>query len=73
MAVLNIKDFPADLLELLRQRARAKRRSIAQEVIFLLERALRRKKHSILSLKGLGKEIWAERDAVEYVKEERDG
>jgi hypothetical protein len=29
-------------------------------------------KESILDLKGLGKEIWAGIDAVEYVRNERD-
>lgn len=31
-----------------------------------------RKKHSILELEGLGKELWADIDAQDYVHQERD-
>ena len=72
MAVLNIKDFPTDLQALLRERARAERRSLAQEVIYLLERAVRQEQHSILDLRGLGKEIWSGQDASAYIENERD-
>ena len=40
MASLTLKNIPDDLLERLRRRARDDRRSLSQEVLYLLERAL---------------------------------
>ncbi|MGH9361498.1 MAG: FitA-like ribbon-helix-helix domain-containing protein [Thermoanaerobaculia bacterium] len=72
MAVLNIKNFPDELYAEIQERARRDRRSIAQEVIHLLEAsAKRRGKHSILELEGLGREIWEGVDAAAYIEEER--
>jgi plasmid stability protein len=72
MATLNIKSFPDRLYKRLRSRARAHRRSIAQEVIHLLNEATRGESTgSILRLKGLGKEYWQGIDPVRYVAEER--
>ncbi len=72
MATLNIKGFPDGLYKKLRARARAHRRSIAQEVIHLLNEATRRESAaSILELKGLGKEYWKGIDPVAHVAEER--
>lgn len=73
MATLNLKNFPDDLRSRLQEMARRDRRSLAQEVIYLLEKASeRREMHSILELSGLGKEVWQGIDADEYVRAERD-
>lgn len=72
MAVLNIKNFPDELYAELQDRARRERRSVAQEVIRLIEVATQgQAKHSILELRGLGKEIWEGVDAAAYIEEER--
>ncbi|HEX4955030.1 MAG TPA: hypothetical protein VF017_16700 [Thermoanaerobaculia bacterium] len=73
MATLNIKNFPDPLYETLQQRATREHRSVAQEVIHLLEKATTGGKTlSILELRGLGKELWEGIDASEHVREERD-
>ena len=73
MAILNIKGFPDDLYERLRERAKQDRRSISQEVIQLLEEAVEaRQPLSILELRGLGKSIWSELEADRHVARERD-
>lgn len=73
MATLNLKNFPDSLYELLRSRARRERRSVAQEVIHLLEQAVEPPAvRSIMELRGLGKECWQSVDPVEYVRTERD-
>lgn len=73
MATLNVKNFPDDLYAALRDRAKRERRSVAQEVIHLLGRTLEsRKSLSILDLQGLGKELWENVDAADYVARERD-
>jgi plasmid stability protein len=73
MATLNIKGFPDDLYELLQERAEREHRSLAQQVIHLLvEAAGKQKRHSILELRGLGKELWKDIDPVEHVRQERD-
>ena len=73
MATLNIKNFPDDLYEQLQGRAEEKHRSLAQKVIHLLEESAGRPKlHSILELRGLGKELWKDIDPVEHVRAERD-
>lgn len=73
MATLNIKNFPASLYRKLKERARRERRSMAQEVTHLLEKALEDAEPlSILELEGLGKELWRGEDAAEHVARERD-
>lgn len=73
MATLNLKNFPEPLYERLRERARQERRSLAQEVIHLLEKAVEPPpSRSILDLRGLGKECWKELDPVAYIRAERD-
>jgi plasmid stability protein len=72
MATLNVKSLPDALYRRLRKRAAKERRSVAQQVIHILERALDEPAPiSILELKGLGKELWRERDAATHVEEER--
>lgn len=74
MATLNIKNFPDGLYESLRERAKREHRSVAQEVIYLLERATAAPEaHSIRELRGLGKELWADIEPVDHVERERRG
>ncbi|MFN2433115.1 MAG: Arc family DNA-binding protein [Gemmatimonadota bacterium] len=72
MATLNIKNFPDALYRKLQRRAKAQRRSMAQEVIAIVSEATGRPEPlSILELQGLGKEIWRGVDPAAYVDEER--
>lgn len=72
MATLNVKNFPQDLYERIKQRAAADRRSIAQQVVHLLEKAVMDEPPlSILELRGLGKRTWKGVDPADYVAEER--
>ena len=73
MATLNIKNMPDALYKKLQARAKRQRRSVAQEVTHLLSEALEASKPlSILDLRGLGKEQWADVDAATHVRRERD-
>lgn len=73
MATLNIKNFPDELYERLQERAEREHRSLAQQVIHFLETSASEPKlHSILELRGLGKELWEGVDPVEHVRAERD-
>ena len=73
MATLNLKNFPDPLYEKLQDRARQERRSLAQEVIHLLEQAVGPPvPRSILELRGLGKDSWEGIDPAAYVRAERD-
>lgn len=72
MATLNIKNFPDDIYERLREQAQRQRRSIAQEVIHLLDQQVGPQPvRSILEFQGLGKETWQGVDAAEHVDRER--
>lgn len=73
MATLNVKDFPDDIYERLKADAQRERRSIAQQVVHLLDLATRTESvRSILDLRGLGKEAWRDIDAADHVRRERD-
>lgn len=73
MATLNIKKFPEHLYSVLQKRAEIDRRSLAQEVIFLLETAVQEKKtSSILELRGLGKKRWHGVKTTKHIQSERD-
>ena len=73
MATLNIKNFPEDLYSRLKSQAERERRSLSQEVIQLLDRAVEdREAVSLLGLKGLGKEAWKGIEAARHVDEERE-
>ncbi|MFB3819912.1 MAG: hypothetical protein ACE147_19820 [Candidatus Methylomirabilales bacterium] len=62
MATLNIKGIPDALYRKLQARAKRERRSVAQEVIYLVSQAVESPAPlSVLELKGLGKEVWRER------------
>jgi len=72
MATLNIKDFPPELHARLKALAEAERRSLAQQVIVLLEAAVASEpQQSILDLEGLGASYWKGVDAAEHVDRER--
>ncbi len=72
MATLNIKNLPDRLYKKLQARAKQERRSVAQEVTRLLEKALTPPDPlSILELRGLGKEHWRDIDAAAHVERER--
>jgi plasmid stability protein len=74
MATLNIKHLPETLYRKLKARAKRERRSVAQEVTVLLEEALQQPvPHSVLELRGLGKELWRGIDATAHVASERLG
>lgn len=72
MATLNIKNLPDGLYKKLQARARRQHRSVAQEVIHLLTRAVEQPApRSILELRGLGKELWQGIEATAHVERER--
>jgi len=72
MAVLNIKSVPDKLYQKLQARAKRERRSVAQEVIQILDQALAEPSRlSIMDLQGLGKEIWQGVNSDQYIQEER--
>lgn len=73
MATLNIKNFPDALYGKLQDRAEREHRSVAQEVIHLLEQVTEPPERlSILGLRGLGKDLWQGVDAAAHVRSERD-
>ncbi len=72
MAVLNVKSVPDKLYRKLQARAKRERRSVAQEVIQILDQALAEPPRlSIMNLQGLGKEIWRKIDSDQYIEAER--
>ena len=72
MATLNVKNLPDSLYAKLQARAKRERRSVAQEVTYLLDAALDASEPlSILELRGLGKEHWADIDAATHIQRER--
>ena len=63
MATPNSKNFPNALYERLQELAVREHRSVDQQVIHLLEvSACTPTLHSILELRGLGKELWKDID-----------
>lgn len=73
MATLNVKNVPDKLYRKLQARAKRQHRSVAQEVVTILDEVLAQAPPlSILELQGLGKEIWKDVDAAEHVRRERD-
>jgi len=72
MAVLNVKSMPDKLYRKLQARAKRERRSVTQEVLVILDRALSESPRlSIMNLQGLGKDIWRDIDSDQYVEAER--
>lgn len=73
MATLNIKSFPDPLYETLQRLAEQEHRSVAQEVIHLLENVTKQPAPlSILELRGLGKALWENTDVAAHVRAERE-
>jgi plasmid stability protein len=72
MAVLNVKSVPDKLYRKLQARAKRERRSVAQEVIQILDQALTEQPRlSIMELQGLGREIWRDINSDQYIEAER--
>lgn len=72
MAVLNVKTVPDKLYRKLQARAKRERRSVAQEVIHILDQVLAEPPPlSILNMQGLGKEIWRGIHSDRYIEAER--
>ncbi len=72
MAVLNVKSVPDKLYRKLQARAKRQRRSVAQEVLQILDQALTEPPRlSIMNLQGLGKDIWRNIDSDQYIEAER--
>lgn len=72
MATLNIKGFPDDLYKILQNLAELDQRSLAKEVIYLLQTAVEEPEQpSILELRGLGKKRWKGVNATKHVQAER--
>jgi plasmid stability protein len=72
VATLNVKNLPDALYRRLRKRARESHRSTAQEVTHILSVVLAEPDaHSILALRGLGREAWQGLDAGRHVADER--
>ncbi len=72
MAVLNVKSVPDKLYRKLQARAKRERRSVAQEVLQILDQALNEPPRlSIMNLQGLGKEIWRNIDSGQFIEAER--
>lgn len=77
MATLNIKNFPDRLHRRIKRRAAGNRRSLAQEVVHLLDEATAETPRvSLLDLEGLGKEVWKKEldggDAADFIAKERN-
>ncbi len=73
IATLDVNDFLDERYSRLRQRAKRQRRSVAQEVITVLEAAVAEAEPvSPLALRGLGKEYWPGVDPARHVAAERD-
>jgi len=72
VAVLNVKSVPDKLYRKLQARAKRERRSVAKEVLEILDQALSESPRlSIMKLQGLGKDIWRGIDSDQYVEAER--
>jgi len=80
MPLLQVRDFPEDLYEKLARTAEADNRSIAQETIVLLRKALNLKEERVSRRKKLLEEIQKNRvpnvdnfpSAAELIREDRD-
>lgn len=72
MATLNVKDFPDEVYEALKERARREHRSVAREVVHLLTAAVSEPEPlSLGELRGLGADLWRGRDAAAHIEAER--
>lgn len=73
MATLNVKNFPDSVYGRLKEMADQENRSVSQQVVHLLSKAVEHPSspHSILELAGLGKDLWERIDASRHVDDER--
>lgn len=62
----------SELLELIQNLDTDEQLRLLEEVAEIIRTKVKTKRHSILELKGLGKEIWKSVDSQEYVNKERD-
>jgi len=70
VATLNIKNLPDELYAQLKERAKQEHRSVSQEVVHLLSRALRTPPtESITRLRGVARGAYGDVDA--YLENER--
>lgn len=73
MATISIKNVPDPLYQKLKERAKQGHRSVAQEIIHILDQTVEQEETlSIRGLRGLGKALWKSVDEAAYVREERD-
>ena len=61
-----------DLLNSIRGMDPEDQLQLLEDIAAMVKNRLGNKKHSILELRGLGKEIWEGIDAAEYVERERN-
>ena len=72
MAPITISDIPPDVHAALEARAATHGRTVAEEAAAVLTASLRpARRHSLLELDGLGKELWEGIDTAAYIDEER--
>ena len=62
----------SELLMLIRNLDTDEQLRLMEEIATIVRSRVRTEKHSILELKGLGKEIWGSTDVQEYINRERD-
>ena len=61
VATLNIKNLPDELYQQLKERAKREHRSVSQEVVHLLSRALHEAEvESVLDLRGTGRGLYGD-------------
>ena len=61
-----------ELLAIIQKLSTDEQLKLLEELTIIVRSKVKKKKRSILELKGLGKEIWGSIDAQEYVDRERD-
>jgi hypothetical protein len=61
-----------ELLAIIQNLSTDEQLKLLEELTIIVRSKVKKKKRSILELKGLGKEIWKSIDAQEYVDRERD-
>ena len=60
-----------ELLAIIQKLSTDEQLKLLEELTIIVRSKVKKKKRSILELKGLGKEIWGSIDAQEYVNKER--
>lgn len=72
MPTLHIENVPEDLYRELSARAERDSRTVGEEALLVLGELVERPAtHSLLELRGLGKEVWEGVDPAAHVDEER--